>query len=62
MVWLDLSVEKPILLDVGVAVDRPHQPERVLAGAEALLGLVAEHCRRRPPVDLNVTPSNQCST
>ena len=58
MIRLDLSVEQPVLLDVGVAVHGPHQSERVLAGADALLRLVPEHRRRWSTVHLDVTPVN----
>ena len=61
MEGLDLPVEQPVLLDAGVAVHRPHQPERVPPAAAAavvrvLVRLGAEDGRRRPPVNLDVSP------
>ena len=63
MEGLDLPVEQPVLLDAGVAVHRPHQPERVPPAAAAvvrvLVRLGAEDGGRRPPVDLDVSPANE---
>ncbi len=51
MVRFDLPVEEPVLLNPGVAVHCPQQPEVVLA---ALVRLVTEHCRSGPTMDLYV--------
>ncbi len=56
VVRLDLPVEQPVLLDAGVAVHRPDQPEVVLA---PLVRLGAEHGRGGAAVHLDVAPGRK---
>lgn len=57
VVGLDLPVEEPVLLDPGVAVHGPDEPERV--PPRVVLRLGPEDGRRGAPVHLDVPPARK---